>query len=89
MWGLMAGLPGLLAMGARLQSRDQLITMEAPGLPRYHSSIQFDAVVTFRFAVNNLLISVLTTDSLCKMRFENCMPFLNVQAKPGHDFLIK
>ena len=44
-WGLMAGLWGLVAMGAFLPFRGRLVTVEAPGLPRLPSSIQLDAVV--------------------------------------------
>ena len=50
-WGLMAGLRGLLAMGALLPSRGRLVTVEAPGLPRHLLSIQLklDVVVNWAF----------------------------------------
>ena len=45
MWGLMAKLQGLLAMGA--MSRGWLITVEALGHPGHPPSTQLDAVVNF------------------------------------------
>ena len=51
MWGLMAGLRGLLAMGSVLLSRGWLVTVKVPGHTGHPPSTQLDAVVNLSFDV--------------------------------------
>ena len=50
-WGLMAGLRGLLAMGSVLLSRGWLVTVKVPGHAGHPPSTQLDAVVNLSFDV--------------------------------------
>ena len=49
---------GVASRGSELQSRDQLVTVEAPGLPGHPSSTQLDAVVKKKFYASRLQSSV-------------------------------
>ena len=51
LWGLMAGLRGLLAMGSVLLSRGWLVTVKVPGHTGHPPSTQLDAVVNLSFDV--------------------------------------
>ena len=59
MWGLKAGLQGLLAMGAFYCLGGWLITVEAPGHPGHPPSTQLDAVVFKTVSICMLILYIL------------------------------
>ena len=54
----MVGLSRLLAMGAFLLSRGQVITVEVPGHPRHPPSVQVDSVFLWLIIVDPICLQV-------------------------------